>query len=86
FYVRARVSGDRVTLDISPQRETLSGDVRGGVNVQRVVTTVSGRLGEWMELGGVGKDATGQQSVLLGRSSSVTRDDRRVLLKVDEVR
>ncbi len=86
FYVRARVSGDRVTLDISPQRETLSGDVRGGVNVQRVVTTVSGRFGEWMELGGVGRDATGQQSVLLGRSSSATRDDRRVLLKVDEVR
>lgn len=86
FYVRARVSGDRVTLDISPQRETLSSDVRGGVNVQRVVTTVSGRLGEWIELGGVGQDATGQQSVLLGRSSSATRDERRVLLRVEEVR
>jgi hypothetical protein len=85
FYVRARVSGNRVTLDISPQRETLSSDVRGGVNVQRVVTTVSGRLGEWMELGGVGQDATEQQSVLLGRATSATRDDRRVAIKVDEV-
>jgi hypothetical protein len=86
FYVRARISGDRVTLDISPQRETLSNDIRGGVNIQRVVTTVSGRLGEWVELGGVGQDATGQQSVLLGRASSATRDNRRVLIKVDEVR
>jgi len=85
FYVRARVSGDRVTLDINPQRETLSSDIRGGVNVQRVVTTVSGRLGEWMELGAIGRGATTEESVLLGHSSSATRDDRRVLLKVDEV-
>ncbi len=86
FYVRPRVSGERVMLDVSPQRETLSSDVRGGVNVQRVVTTVSGRLGEWMEIGGIEQDATGQESVLLGRASSATRDSRRVLLKVEEVR
>jgi hypothetical protein len=50
------------------------------------VTTVSGRLGEWMEIGGVGQDASGQQTVLLGRASTATRDNRRVLVKVDEVR
>ncbi|MGW8182750.1 MAG: secretin N-terminal domain-containing protein [Burkholderiales bacterium] len=86
FYVRARVSGDRVVLEVSPQRETLSQDIRGGVNVQRVVTTVAGRLGEWMELGGVGQTSTAEQSVLLGRASSATRDDRRVLIKVEEIR
>ncbi len=86
FYVRPRLSGDRVMLDISPQRESLSGDVRGGVNVQRVVTTVSGRLGEWIEIGGIGQDASGQQAVLLGRTSSSASDRRRVLVKVDEVR
>lgn len=86
FYVRPRVSGERVMLDVSPQRETLSSDVRGGVNVQRVVTTVSGRLGEWMEIGGIEQDATGQQSVLLGGGSSATRDSRRVRVKVEEVR
>jgi len=86
FYVRARVTGERVMLEISPQRETLSKDIRGGVNVQRVVTTVSGRLGEWMEVGGVGQSATAEQSALLGYASSATRDDRRVLIKVEEVR
>jgi len=86
FYVRTRLSGDRVTLDISPQRETLSSGIRGGVNVQRVVTTVSGRLGEWMEIGGIGQDASGQQSALLGRESSAAREERRVQIKVDEVR
>ncbi len=85
FYVLPRVSGDRVTLDISPQRESLSRQVPGGVSVQSVVTTVSGRLGEWMEIGGIGQDASGQQTVLLGRSVSTTRDSRRVQVKVDEV-
>jgi type II secretory pathway component GspD/PulD (secretin) len=86
FYVLPRLAGDRVTLDISPQRESLSRQVPGGVNVQSVVTTVSGRLGEWMEIGGIGQDTSGQQTVLLGRSSSAVRDSRRVLVKVDELR
>ena len=84
FYVLPRVSGDRVTLDISPQRESLSRQVPGGVSVQGMVTTVSGRLGEWIEIGGIGQDASGQQTVLLGRSASATRDSRRVQVKVDE--
>ena len=86
FYVLPRVSDDRVTLDISPQRETLSRQVPGGVSVQSVVTTVTGRLGEWMEIGGIGQDASGQQTVLLGSSVGSTRDIRRVQVKVDEVR
>jgi len=86
FYVRPRLAGDRVMLDISPQRESLSRDIRGGVNVQRAATTVSGRLGEWIEIGGIAETASGEASVLLGRSSSTSADTRRVLVKVDEVR
>jgi len=86
FYVLPRVSGDRVTLDVSSQRESLSRRSAGNVNVQSLVTTVSGRLGEWMEIGGVGQDASGRQAVLLGRSATASRDSRRVLIKVDETR
>jgi len=86
FYVLPRVSGDRVTLDVSSQRESLSRRSAGNVKVQSLVTTVSGRLGEWMEIGGVRQDASGQQAVLLGRTSTTSRDNRRVLLKVEETR
>jgi len=86
FYVLPRVSGDRVTLDISAQRESLSRPIQGGVNVQSVVTTISGRLGEWMEIGGIGQDASGRQSVLLGRTTTTARDSQRVLIKVEEAR
>ena len=86
FYVLPRIAGDQVTLDVRPQRETLSDSVRGVVDVQSVVTTVSGRLGEWMEIGAIGQDASGQQTVLLGRTATAVRDSRRVLVKVEEVR
>jgi hypothetical protein len=39
-----------------------------------------------MEIGGISQDASGQQSVLLGRSTTAVRDNRRVLVKVEEVR
>ena len=85
-YVRPRVSGDRVTVDISAQRESLSTQPHRGVNVQGVVTTVSGRLGEWIEIGGISAEKSAQQSELLGRSSTASRDSRRVLIKIDEMR
>jgi type II secretory pathway component GspD/PulD (secretin) len=85
IYVLPRVAGDRVTLDISAQRESLS-RAHGGTNVQSLVTTVSGRLGEWIEIGGVSRDSSAQQSVLLGRSATTARDSRRVLIKVEEAR
>jgi type II secretory pathway component GspD/PulD (secretin) len=85
FYVLPRLSGDRVMLDISQQREALR-SASGAASVQGVVTTVSGRMGEWIEIGGVDRDASNQQSALLGRSSATVRDSRRILIKVEEVR
>lgn len=84
--VRPRVTGDRVTLDVSAQRESLSAQPHRGVNVQGVVTTVSGRLGEWIEIGGVSGETSAQQSALLGRSATAARASRRVLIKVEEMR
>jgi hypothetical protein len=86
IYVRPRVSGDRVTVDVSAQRESLSPQAHRGVNVQGVVTTVSGRLGEWIEIGGMGGETGKAQSALLGRSSAEARDSRRVLIRIEEVR
>jgi type II secretory pathway component GspD/PulD (secretin) len=86
IYVLPRVNGDRVTLDISAQRESLSAKPHRGVDVQSLVTTVSGRLGEWIEIGGTSREANGQQSVLLGRTATATRESGRVLIKVEEVR
>lgn len=85
FSVVPRVQGNLVTLDIDPQRESFNDGRRGTVNVQRVVTTVSGRLGEWIDLGGVNESRSDNQSQLLGRSSTGSSERRAVQVKVEEL-
>lgn len=85
FSVLPRLQGDIVTLDINPQRDTFDDQRRGTVNVQRVTTTVSGRLGEWIDLGGTGDARSDERSVLLGRSSGRIEARRGVQVKVEEL-
>lgn len=86
FYVRPMLAGDQVTLDISPRREALSGQHQGRIDVQRVATTVTGRLGEWIEVAGIASSTGGGQSVLLGHTSHRGSGARRVLVKVEEIK
>jgi len=85
FYATARVSGDLVTLEISsrqqayrPRDETI--DTKGATSV------VTGRLGEWIELGAVREAQSGSSSGVLvwGRQTSSSEYSARV--KVDEIR
>ena len=84
FYAAPRLSGDRVTLDISPTHDT-PGALPGSANVQHISTTVSGRLGEWIELGGSAQDTSGDRSGTTSYATRNARDDRRVWLKVEEL-
>lgn len=89
FYAVPQLAGDRVTLEISPQFDTPGNQGYGGansVNTQRVSTTVSGRLGEWIELGGSGQQASGRERGNLGGGASELRDSRSVWLLVEELR
>lgn len=85
FYVLPRVSGDRVTLEINPQSNT-PGTRPGEVNVQQISTVVSGRLGEWLEVGGVSQERSSEASGTVYSTRSLSTDQRRVLLKVEEMR
>lgn len=85
FRVRPRVNGNNVTLEISTQRDSMADPNAQQFNVQRVDTVISGRLGQWMELGGIGQQSVQQDSRALSRSSNIGADDSRILLKVEEV-
>ena len=52
FYVVPQVNGDQVTLRIMSRRAGLSPGDGGRINVQTAATTVRGRLGEWITIGG----------------------------------
>lgn len=85
FYATPRVNGQRVTLEISQQAEHFDPAAgRGAVSAQRLTTTVSGTLGEWIELGGSGRQAAGQQGGSYSVGTSDARDNRSIWLKVEE--
>ncbi len=84
FEVVPRISGDRVFLDIAPQRQSFDG--QGNVQGQRMVTSVLGRLGEWFEIGGIAASASRDDRGLASTSRSRSSESRRVWVKVEEMR
>jgi len=85
FYATPRVNGDRVTLEIGTSRERLRNLETGSVSGQHVSTVVSGKLGEWIEIGGITQSMEQEQGEVLARSRDARRHDSRVMLKVEEV-
>jgi hypothetical protein len=82
--VLPRVSGDRVTVEINPQRER-PGRIPGSASIQSVSTVVSAPLGEWMEIGGAIETGSVQSSANLGQRSQSGTERRSVLIMVQEV-
>ncbi len=85
FYAAPRLNGDRVTLEISQQADSVGASGRGNINTQHLSTTVSGLLGEWIELGGGGRQASAKEPGTLSLSTSDARDNRSIWLMVEEV-
>jgi hypothetical protein len=74
-----RLAGGGVLVEIAQRRETLARD-------QALSTTVSGRLGEWLEIGGALEAASRDDQAILSARASRSSRSGRVWLKVDEVR
>jgi len=87
FYVLPRVNGDRVTLEISTQNDSLATDGRDypSAQIQSVATTVAGRLGEWLVVGNLGQQQESSGGTISSRHTSNSSEQRNVLLKVEEV-
>jgi type II secretory pathway component GspD/PulD (secretin) len=88
FYVLPRVNGDRVTLEISAQNDSLApgGGDQPTMRVQQTSSVISGRLGEWLEVGGLGQQKSSNDAAISTRSASQSREQRSVLIKVEEVK
>jgi len=85
FTAEPQLAGDNVTLTISPTHDTPGRYGPGSANVQRLTTTVSGRLGEWIDLGGSVEERSGEESGVLRHSTRGGSTGRRVQLKVEEL-
>jgi len=88
FYVLPRVNGDRVTLEISAQNDSLvpgRGDYPV-TRVQQTSSTVSGRIGEWLIVGESGQQTDNDDTTISTRSASQVHEQRNVLIKVEEIK
>ena len=86
FYATPRVNGDTVFIDISTQRDTPANLGAGSANVNRASTTLSGKLGQWIEVGGISQSSASESGGVLARSSAAGALERRIYLRVEEVR
>lgn len=83
FVVRPRVNGESVSLDIEPRHDLPGTQGRGSVELQRIATTVSGRIGAWIELGAIqALDGPSADGASYATRSAATRP-RRILVRVD---
>lgn len=55
------------------------------VQPESMIGTASGRLGEWLEIGGSASAASRTESGILSRRETQRSSERRVWVKVDEV-
>lgn len=88
FYAEPRVAGDRVTVDIGAAHDRPArgaGLPPGSTDTQQLSTTVSGRLGEWMELGGAHQETAAERRDLTRYSTRRSSDDQRIWLKVEQL-
>lgn len=86
FYATPRVSGDTIYLDISTRRDTPGSLGPGSADVNRASTTVSGKLGQWIEVGGTSQARSSEGSGILARSSEAGSLDQRIYLRVEEAK
>jgi type II secretory pathway component GspD/PulD (secretin) len=79
FEAIARLAGDGVLVEIAQRRDTLA-------RQQALSTTVSGRLGQWLDVGGAVEAASRDESAILSARSSASARTGRVWLRVDELK
>jgi type II secretory pathway component GspD/PulD (secretin) len=86
FEVVPRLAGAEVILEIAPQRENFVPGRSGAIQAERIESTVRGRLGEWIELGGASSSSSRSESGILSSRERTATGDRRVWVKVEEAR
>jgi type II secretory pathway component GspD/PulD (secretin) len=86
FYVLPRIRGENVTLQVSPFKNSLSKAHDGSINTQQANTTISGPIGEWLEVGGTTEQFKHSQSGILSRSSAEGSSEEKIWIKADLIR
>jgi hypothetical protein len=84
FEVIPHLQGEQFTLELAPHQDSLA---HQGYRIQQrdIASTISGRLGQWLEVGGALSESTRAGTGLVYEIKSRQRDEYRVWVKVDEM-
>ncbi len=86
FYAIARLRGETVTIQLASSADTVVDRNTGAARIERISSVLSGRLGEWLEVGGVAQSMARDSSGTLFFQSDNARQQRRTYIKVEELR
>ncbi len=84
--VLPRVTGDQVVLEVRPVASEIREGPSGIIESSGVVTTVTGRLGRWIELGGLSQTGRDVDRETGGARTSGSREQRKIYIKVEKMR
>lgn len=85
FYVLPRLAGDNVNLDILQNNVSIDRHGRQRFNVQRSGTTLSGKIGEWISIGGVTQRSSQSNTGILHSTTRGANSDSQLYIKVDVI-
>ena len=85
FQVQPRVSGDEVTLTVRPFRNRPAQTGGGAIDTEGLTTTIRGRLGEWIELGGVVEQSQQSGGAVTYSTDKKAERESRFFIKVDKL-
>jgi hypothetical protein len=86
FYVLPRIHGDSVTLEISPFKNSLSQAGAGSVDTQSATTVISGRIGDWLQIGGVSETSSSSQNGIGSYATNRGRKENSIWIRADLAR
>ena len=85
FYVLPRIHGENVTLQVSPFRNSQSKSRGGNIETLHANTTITGRISEWLLIGGATEQTKASQSGIGSYSSTKSRNNTSIWIKADPV-
>lgn len=85
FYVTPRVSGDLVNLEIATRLDEGPRQQNGVIQSRGLDTVVSGKLGNWIPLGGASRAASTRQGEILASTRGTNDSTYEVWVKVELV-
>lgn len=83
FYVTAKVRGDRVTLELNNQHDSLDPQQQNITQTQSTSTRVSGPLNEWISVSNLNAEQNTNTSNVLSKNKSYSIKNNELRIKVE---